>query len=288
MYYNSSNISSHEMFDTYKNQYNQLMDQINYINRDQREILSQMQLYNERLVNTYNCNTQNVNFLHQNLDSIRLNMSYLHRPFDLTSSNQMNNIPMTIPATNTNTPPTTPQPTTPLPTPTNNTTNESSSSTRRNGNRYNIEFLYSYIPAQDTTELVDVTISPTEEQINNAITNLPFSSILEPLNERCPIRLENFQVNQVVSQIRPCGHIFCTPALEEWFQSHTHCPVCRYDIRDYIIDNNAPVNNNNRTRNRTRSRIRNNDSIFNDVVSQFLNSYLDPSYNIDLSSNIHY
>lgn len=288
MYYNPSNISSHEMFDTYKNQYNQLMDQINYINRDQREILSQMQLYNERLVNTYNCNTQNVNFLHQNLDSIRLNMGYLHRPFDLTSSNQMNNIPMTIPPTTAPTAPNTQPITPPPPTPTNNTSNESSSTIRRNGNRYNIEFLYSYIPAQDTTELVDVPICPTEEQINNAITNLPFSSILEPLNERCPIRLENFQVNQVVSQIRPCGHIFCTPALEEWFQSHTHCPVCRYDIRDYIIDNNVPINNNNRTRNRTRNRIRNNDSIFNEVVSQFLNSYLDPSYNIDLSNNIHY
>ena len=48
-------------------------------------------------------------------------------------------------------------------------------------------------------------------------------------------------------------------------------------------------NNNNRTRNRSRNRIRNNESsIFNEVMTQFLTSYLDPSYNVDSSfNNLH-
>jgi hypothetical protein len=169
MYYNPSNISSHEMFDTYKNQYNQLVEHINQINRDQREILSQMQLYNERLVNTYNCNSQNVNFLYQNLDSIRINMGYLHRPYEFNNPQTNNSTPplQTDPQPTPLQPepqPTTqpsPQPTLPQSTPTNNSSNE-----RRSGSRYNIEFLYSYIPSQETTELVDVPIIPTEEQIN--------------------------------------------------------------------------------------------------------------------------
>ena len=43
--------------------------------------------------------------------------------------------------------------------------------------------------------------------------------------------LEDFNDNDMVSVIRPCGHIFTTAALTTWFRSNCRCPVCRYDIR---------------------------------------------------------
>ena len=305
MYYNQP-ISSHEMFETYKNQYNQLIEHINQISRDQREIFHQITLNNERLVTNYNYNSQNIGFLYSNLDSLRLNMYDIYRPITTTQSSHPPQASQPPQAPQTPQPPQTP-PTTPNPnyfnqpsqtpqipptTPTSSTPLTSSSS--RSGSRYNIEFLYSYIPSQENRELnsemVDVPIYPTLEQINNAVTNIPFSSIQNPLNERCPIRLENFGPNDIVSQIISCGHVFSSSGIQEWFQSNVHCPVCRYDIRDYNpTGNNISNNNNNRTRNRTRNRVRNNESsIFNEVMTQFLTSYLDPSYNVDLSfNNLH-
>jgi hypothetical protein len=196
-------------------------------------------------------------------------------------------IPQSIPQDNNqpNTPPNTP--------PNNSPVNNSPNTTRRSGSRYNIEFLYSYIPSQENrelnTEMIDVPIYPTLEQINNAVTNIPFSSIQNPLNDRCPIRLEYFGPDEIVSQIISCGHVFSSNGIQEWFQSNVHCPVCRYDIRDYNPTGNNISNNNNRTRNRSRNRIRNNESsIFNEVMTQFLTSYLDPSFNVDSSfNNLH-
>lgn len=319
-------ISSQEMFETYRTQYNQLIENISQISRDQREIFNQMQLNNERLANQiqlnnerlathYNYNSQNINFLYINLDSIRLNMLDLYRPYNPyippTTHNNSSipptstpntyeptslNTPNSFIPTSTNTPTlpnttpipsTTPTTTSTINSPTSNTTSTTGNSTR-SSNRYNIEFLYSYVPLQESRDLVDVPVYPTLEQINNAVTTLPFSSISNPLNDRCPIGLEYFDLNEMVTQIRQCGHIFCTSEIQEWFQSNVHCPVCRYDIRensriDNLTNNN---NNNNRTRNRTRSRLRNTEnSIFNEVMTQFLNSYLEPSYNIDLSNN---
>ena len=33
--------------------------------------------------------------------------------------------------------------------------------------------------------------------------------------------------------IRGCNHIFNRASLREWFVSHSTCPMCRSDIRDY-------------------------------------------------------
>jgi hypothetical protein len=316
-------ISSQEMFDTYRTQYNQLIENISQISRDQRDIFNQMQLNNERLANQiqlnnerlathYNYNSQNINFLYINLDSIRLNMLDIYRPYTqpLTTSNPINPINTTNNiASNTNTtipnnfsnptlpsrsssrsPSPAPAPA-PAPAPTNNTTNPinpTNNTSSRNRTRYNIEFLYSYAPFPETSDLTDVPVYPTVEQINNATSTVLYSSITNPLNDRCPIGLEYFDLNEMVTQIRQCEHIFCTTEIQEWFQNNVHCPVCRYDIRDYSPrENGVNMNNNNRTRNRARNRVRTSEnSIFNEVVAQFLNSYLDPSYNVDTSNNI--
>ena len=56
------------------------------------------------------------------------------------------------------------------------------------------------------------------------------------MSESCPISLEHFNENDIVRQLLHCGHLFHQPQFEEWFNSNTRCPVCRYDIRT----NNTP------------------------------------------------
>ena len=321
MYYNNStpftNVSPQEMFDTYKNQYNQLIEHIDQINRFQREIFNQLQINNERFISGYNDNAQNINFLYQNLDALRLNMFSVYRPIHLnpplsspldTPPNiQQNNMPnpSNNPLSNTtnftvgrestetsdgfrtagnpiNTSDNSTSNATNNQTTVNSTTENSTSNSSRRS-RYNI-------PLQETNDLVDVPVYPSVEQINNAIRTLRFSTINNPLNERCPIGLGYFESDDMVSQIIHCGHIFTTSEIQSWFHSNVHCPVCRYDIRENNPPNSSNnienQNTNNRTRNRPRNRVRNNDNIFNEVMSQFLNSYLDSSNNMDTSNNI--
>ena len=47
-------------------------------------------------------------------------------------------------------------------------------------------------------------------------------------------------MNDEVTQIIYCGHIFSKNSIRQWFQHNVRCPVCRYDIRDFGI----PTNNN--------------------------------------------
>lgn len=99
------------------------------------------------------------------------------------------------------------------------------------------------------TFLRPVEVFPTPSQIESATRQVRFCDIITPLNLRCPISMENFSDNDIVTVIRHCGHIFQRESLQSWFQSSCRCPVCRYDIRDYNPTQNmndnyfAPPNN---------------------------------------------
>ena len=80
-----------------------------------------------------------------------------------------------------------------------------------------------------------VIIRPTQLQIRNATRNIVFSEIINPVNERCPISLEPFTNDMLVTQILYCRHLFTQNNFTEWFNSNVRCPVCRYDIRNYNI-----------------------------------------------------
>ena len=87
----------------------------------------------------------------------------------------------------------------------------------------------------------NVPVYPTAEQVTSGTRRLLYSNIEEPLNITCPITLERFESDTEVLQILGCNHIFNPNSLQQWFQSNVRCPICRYDIRDYI-----PVNNRRR------------------------------------------
>ena len=81
-------------------------------------------------------------------------------------------------------------------------------------------------------------LRPTTEQINNASRLVRYDFIENPSSERCSISLQEFNNDDQVRQILYCGHIFHENSLQEWFTRNTVCPLCRYDIRNYVRNDN--------------------------------------------------
>ena len=124
---------------------------------------------------------------------------------------------------------------------------------------------------------------PTRRQINVATESLVFSNV-ETTQTTCPISLRPFEDDDRIMRIIHCGHIFTEENLRRWFQSNFHCPLCRYDIRQYsprrAIRN--PYN---------QSVVRNSDSSNNPINRERSNSAdgeleTSPTNNIDSSNNV--
>lgn len=81
-----------------------------------------------------------------------------------------------------------------------------------------------------------VIVRPTNAQISIATRTLQYSTDLSN-NTRCPITLEEFQPDDMVCEIKHCKHLFKRDSIMDWFQRNVRCPVCRYDIRDYVEPN---------------------------------------------------
>ena len=85
-------------------------------------------------------------------------------------------------------------------------------------------------------DTVPVFLSPA--QIQEGTRNQTFSSLENPINDSCPISLNNFQPLEVVTQIRGCGHLFNRAQLGIWLRTNCRCPVCRFDVRTYVAAEN--------------------------------------------------
>jgi len=82
-----------------------------------------------------------------------------------------------------------------------------------------------------------IVVRPSQEQIENATENIEITN--ELAQNTCPITLESFQEGEQVCRIIHCGHIFKTTGINIWFERNTHCPVCRYDIRHFVRQDNS-------------------------------------------------
>lgn len=87
-------------------------------------------------------------------------------------------------------------------------------------------------------DLRDVVIRPTPEEINLATRRFVYSPGAEIFNSRCYITMEDFEEGDNIREILHCKHAFKNNALLSWFSDHVKCPVCRFDIRDYVPENN--------------------------------------------------
>ena len=134
--------------------------------------------------------------------------------------------------------------------------------------------------------LQPVEIYPTQSQIETATRNVRYCDIAGPLNNSCPISMDNFNDNDMVTVIRHCGHVFHSEHIMNWFRSNCRCPVCRYDIRDYNPNiSNEFFNNSQRSidpSNNITERIineSNDDLLQNPILNEYLNSHFDNTFN---------
>ena len=92
-----------------------------------------------------------------------------------------------------------------------------------------------------TPSLSPVSVRPTETQIVEATQVLLFRELTDPTKSVCPITQESFGPNDIIIQISHCHHNFRPAALRTWFERATHCPLCRFDIRDHTPDYSPEV-----------------------------------------------
>lgn len=98
-------------------------------------------------------------------------------------------------------------------------------------------------PLQNTE---DVVVRPTTEQIDNATEIVRYADIEDPSHECCPISYTRFNNDDEVIRIKHCKHYFNKDNIKSWFNYSVKCPLCRYDIREYVNeDEDTPQNSNN-------------------------------------------
>jgi hypothetical protein len=141
-----------------------------------------------------------------------------------------------------------------------------------------------------------IVIYPTQTQIELATRNVRYCDIVTPLNLSCPISLETFNDNDMVTVIRFCGHIFSTASLNTWFTTNCRCPVCRYDIRNYNSNNSvsnrqtltSPVENNIESVIDTTPRAINNEPMIgvNSALNSYLYGFINDDQDVSGNSNI--
>lgn len=110
--------------------------------------------------------------------------------------------------------------------------------------------------------LQDVVVRPTQEQILTATEVISFDERLSYNNTNCPITLEPFINGQRICRIKHCSHLFKRSALNDWFRRNVRCPICRYDIRDYINETLESSQNND---------LENENTENSDIVEELLN-----------------
>jgi hypothetical protein len=106
--------------------------------------------------------------------------------------------------------------------------------TNTNNTRYYPLFFRNQVfNGTNLSDLLDVDVFPTQEQLTNATEIIRYNSeTIGMTYTSCPISLEPFEEGECICRIRHCSHVFKVNQLYRWFETHVRCPVCRYDIRD--------------------------------------------------------
>lgn len=107
-----------------------------------------------------------------------------------------------------------------------------------------MQLLFTYLFQPNINNEVNTMRPLSREEISNATRTYGYTEemqVQDPSGNVCPISLETYQVGDVICEIRGCNHIFRRPALMTWLRRNSRCPVCRYNLRDYVDQaNEAP------------------------------------------------
>lgn len=84
----------------------------------------------------------------------------------------------------------------------------------------------------DESFMEPVTVAPSQEQVE-AATILRGANTADE-SSTCSICQDAFASGHAIRRIRHCNHEFHRGCIDTWFQSNTHCPMCRWDIREAV------------------------------------------------------
>lgn len=130
-------------------------------------------------------------------------------------------------------------------------TNSETPTTRRTSQQptFDISMNMSFweFPLNPTVRNSQRTNLSREQIANNTLTygytNEMNESEMDASGNVCPISLEQFQVGDVICEIRGCGHKFKRPNLMNWLRRNSRCPVCRYDLNTNTASTTTNVEN---------------------------------------------
>jgi hypothetical protein len=86
-----------------------------------------------------------------------------------------------------------------------------------------------------------VRIVASHSQIMRSTELLMWQDISDNYQTTCPIDLNLFVDTDSILRIKQCSHIFREVNLRRHFRNSSSCPICRYDIRDYIENSEIPI-----------------------------------------------
>ena len=114
------------------------------------------------------------------------------------------------------------------------------------GNNNRMFFSYAFNPFQPQNNENSENVRPmTREEISRTTRTFSYTRDSLPEDRRtCPITMEQFQPGDVLCEILGCHHIFRRPALMNWLQRSSLCPVCRYTINSYQETTSTAANTN--------------------------------------------
>ena len=81
--------------------------------------------------------------------------------------------------------------------------------------------------------MTNVIVRPTSQQINAATT---LSTVSTPINDVCAVCQDGYEVGNEKRSLNVCHHSFHRGCIDTWFQENVHCPVCRHDIREAVME----------------------------------------------------
>ena len=89
-------------------------------------------------------------------------------------------------------------------------------------------------PTRSIDNLTNVIVKPSQRQIHMATQSMKYRELKSEQQLRCPIDKELLLDDDEIMIIKKCKHVFRKSNITKWFEQNAKCPLCRYDIRDYI------------------------------------------------------